>query len=78
MKLQALRREAEQRGLALRGAFTGAEYRVDRCAAYLAANPEAAYLTQGCATRRACPVGRAYRYEPAQVAFHMRAFLSAL
>lgn len=30
---------------------------------------------QGCAARRACPIGVSYRYEPAHARFHMEAFL---
>lgn len=59
------------------GAFTGREYHVERCIAYLRDNPAAACRTQGCAARHACPVGQAYRYVPAQAEFHMRAFIAA-
>ena len=32
-------------------------------------------MTHACRARRSCPVGRAYRYQPAQASFHMSAFL---
>jgi hypothetical protein len=42
------------------------------------AHPDgAACRTQGCAARRACPVGTAYRYEPAHANFHIEAFLAS-
>jgi hypothetical protein len=31
-------------------------------------------MGEGCRARRACPVGRDYRYAPDQAAFHMRPF----
>jgi hypothetical protein len=31
----------------------------------------------GCLARRACPVGQAHVYGPAQARFHMAAFLAA-
>ena len=31
-------------------------------------------MTQGCRVRRVCPVGREYRYAPAQAGFHMTSF----
>jgi len=31
----------------------------------------------GCLARRACPVGAEHAHQPAQAAFHMRAFLAA-
>lgn len=55
------------------GAFDGRAYDVPACAAHLAGEP--ACMDIGCLARHACPVGRDYRYAPAQARFHMRAFL---
>src|SRR3546814_16164033 len=35
------------------------------------------FRSLGCRARRACPVGRAYRYPPAQARLHMAAFIAA-
>lgn len=56
-------------------AFGRTGYDVPACARHLAGPPEAACMDLGCLARRACPIGRDYRYEPAQARFHMRAFL---
>jgi len=56
-------------------AFSNGGYDVDSCAAYLKQEPQALCHQQGCLARLACPVGEAYRYEPAQHTFHLRAFL---
>lgn len=55
----------------------GDGYDADACVAHLQAYPAGACATQGCAARRACPVGAAYRYRPAHAQFHMRAFATA-
>jgi len=44
------------------------------CKTYLATDAGKSCMTNGCAARRACPVG-AKRRLPAQAAFHMEAFL---
>ena len=59
------------------GAFTGAGYDVAVCAARLASPAGRACMTGGRLARRACPVGADRAHEPAQAAFHMRAFLAA-
>jgi hypothetical protein len=59
------------------GAFTTEGYDVPACTGYLAATPDNACMSQGCAARRACPVGREHHYAPEQAAFHMAAFLRA-
>lgn len=59
-------------------AFTTKGYDVPGCRAHIAASGGEACLTAGCLARRACPIGRAYVYEPPQAAFHMRHFLSAV
>ena len=57
------------------GAFAGGAYDVPACVRHLGTAPDAACMQRGCLARHACPVGRDYRYAPAQARFHMRAFL---
>lgn len=57
------------------GAFTATAYDVPACARHLARTPEPACMDIGCVPRHACPVGRDYRYAPAQARFHMLSFL---
>ena len=57
------------------GAFDGKTYDAPACARHLAGMPEPACMEFGCLARHACPVGRDYRYAPAQARFHMQAFL---
>lgn len=57
------------------GAFSGAGYDVPGCNAHLAKTPEPSCMRIGCLPRHACPIGRDYRYEPAQARFHLQAFL---
>jgi len=57
-------------------AFSPAGYDVTACRAHVKAAVGADCLKASCRARRACPVGRAYGYEPAQARFHMMAFLS--
>ncbi|MEK9752623.1 MAG: ferredoxin [Rhodospirillaceae bacterium] len=59
------------------GASTAAGYDVPACADHLETAAGADCMAEGCRARRACPVGRGFRYVPAQAAFHMRAFLQA-
>ncbi|MET4804869.1 ferredoxin [Limibacillus sp. MBR-115] len=59
------------------GAFTGAGYRVDDCAAHVGSAAGHDCRTAYCRARRACPVGLDYIYDQEQAAFHMAAFLSA-
>ena len=59
------------------GAFGAGGYDVARCVAHIATPAGADCMELGCRARRACPVGREYRYAPAQAGFHMRAFLRA-
>lgn len=58
------------------GAFSPAGYDVTACRAHVQAAAGADCLTASCRARRACPVGRAFGYGPAQARFHMTAFLS--
>jgi hypothetical protein len=59
------------------GAFDGQTYDVDGCARHLGSHVAGACMTGGCLARHACPAGAAWRYGPAQAAFHMAAFLRA-
>jgi epoxyqueuosine reductase len=52
------------------GALAADGYDVPACHAFLDTGPD---CLQGCRVRRACPVGRSRR-DPAQSAFHMKAF----
>jgi hypothetical protein len=54
----------------------GAGYDVPRCVAQLGRPAGRDCMELGCRARRACPVGCAYRYDPAQAAFHMTAFFN--
>jgi len=55
-------------------AFDSKSYDVPACARHLVATPEPTCMDIGCLARHACPVGRDYRYAPAQARFHMSAF----
>jgi len=57
------------------GAFSGAAYRPDLCMDYLASDAGSPCRQLGCASRRACPVGKAFTYRPEQAEFHMDAFV---
>jgi hypothetical protein len=59
------------------GAFRPGGYDVAACAAHIAAPAGADCMDQGCAARRACPVGAGHRYEAEAAGFHMRAFRAA-
>jgi hypothetical protein len=55
-------------------AFGPEGYDVAACFRHLATRASRDCMDRGCRARRACPVGRAYRYEPAQARFHMHSF----
>ena len=59
------------------GAFSDQGYDVPACIAHISTSSGGACFEAGCLARRACPVGSAYAYAPAQAAFHTRAFLKA-
>ena len=59
------------------GAFTPQGYDVAACARHVAGAEGRACREGGCLARRACPVGRAYAYGPAQTTWHMTAFMAA-
>jgi hypothetical protein len=56
------------------GAFAPGCYDVPACVGHLARPEGADCMELGCRARRACPVGRAYTFAPAQAAFHMAHF----
>ena len=60
------------------GAFSSRGYDVPACANYLASTDGQSCLSTGCQARNACPAGRDWRYDEAQIAFHMAAFASAV
>lgn len=55
-------------------AFSPDGFDVGACAAHVGSPQGPDCLELGCRARRACPVGRAFRYRPAQAEFHMRSF----
>jgi len=57
------------------GAFDAKAYDVPACLRHLRGVPEPECMDSGCLARHACPIGRAYRYAPAQARFHMQAFV---
>ncbi len=59
------------------GAFSQHGYDVPACIDHIGGDRGGDCLGGGCLARRACPVGVAYQYAPAQMGFHMRAFLAA-
>ena len=59
------------------GAFDREGYHVAGCIAHISAPAGADCMSAGCRARRACPVGRAYAYGPAQAEFHMNHFVRA-
>ena len=59
------------------GAFSATGYDVAACTTHLHAAAGESCMSRGCLARRACPVGRAYRYSEAQARFHMTAFRAA-
>lgn len=57
-------------------AFRDGAYDVPACSDHLRSAAGSDCMGEGCRARRACPVGREYRYAPAQAAHHMDAFLN--
>ena len=55
------------------GALGPAPYDVPKCKAFLDTSAGSGCMGAGCLVRRACPVGQGIR-QPAQLAFHMKAF----
>lgn len=58
-------------------AFDGSRYDVAACVQHLQTPAGSGCMEDGCLARRACPVGRQFRYEAPQIRFHMQAFLKA-
>jgi hypothetical protein len=58
-------------------AFGPEGYRVADCVGHIETPQGEDCVALGCRARRACPIGRAYVYDPPQAAFHMEAFLGA-
>lgn len=56
-------------------AFTAAGYDTVACASHVGSGGDPDCLHEGCAARRACPVGAGRRYDADQMLFHMRAFV---
>ncbi|MBE0623111.1 MAG: hypothetical protein IH605_21185 [Burkholderiales bacterium] len=59
------------------GAFEAGAYDVPACVCHLVFAPEPDCMDGGCLARCACPIGRDYRYAPAQARFHMQSFIEA-
>lgn len=57
------------------GAFTSNGYDSSGCASHVRSGTEPDCLHDGCAARRACPVGADFRYGADQMTFHMHAFV---
>jgi len=55
-------------------AFDGRSFEVNACVGHIASPAGETCMSGGCLARRACPVGKAHVYEPAQMQFHMTAF----
>jgi len=53
-------------------AVSEAAFDVRACRDYLGEAGQGRCMEEGCEARNACPVGKAYRYPPAQLQFHMR------
>ena len=56
------------------GALTPSGYDTAACHAFLDTPPGTDCMSQGCAARRACPLGQSHARSPAQSAYHMRQF----
>lgn len=59
------------------GAFRPGGYDVGACRGHVASSSGIACREGGCRARLACPIGREGAYPPAQMSFHMAAFLSS-
>jgi ferredoxin len=59
------------------GAFNGAGYDVEACAAHISSPAGALCMEEGCRARDACPAAPGHRYASEQIRFHMRAFRHA-
>ncbi len=59
-------------------AFGRGAFDIQACAAHLMGNPGCDCTSDGCLSRRACPVAVEFRYLPPHARFHMRAFVEAV
>ncbi len=59
------------------GALAGGRFLPEACQAHVVSNSGAACRTGGCLARYACPVAKMHRYDAAQAAFHLHAFIAA-
>ena len=59
------------------GAHDGNAFDLARCVGHIDSGDGADCMAEGCLARRACPVGRAWRYAPGHARFHMTAFRRA-
>jgi ferredoxin len=59
------------------GAFQPTGYDANACRDHVAGPEGAACRDAGCLARLACPIGREHAYPPAQMVFHMAAFIAA-
>lgn len=59
------------------GAHDGNAFDLARCVGHIDSDDGADCMAEGCLARRACPVGRAWRYAPGHARFHMTAFRRA-
>lgn len=59
------------------GAISTDGYDVASCLAHVKSDAGTDCMNDGCAARRACPVGRDGAYSPDQMRFHMKAFVHA-
>lgn len=57
------------------GAYSQAGFDYKGCLGHVRSPAGRQCMESGCLDRNACPYGEAYRYSPAQQAFHMRAFV---
>jgi ferredoxin len=55
-------------------AFDGSSYNVAACGTHIKSDAGHTCMENGCLSRRACPIGKAFQYSPLQTQFHMRAF----
>jgi ferredoxin len=58
-------------------AFTPDGYDAVACASHVGSGGQPDCMHDGCAARRACPIGADHRYGADQMLFHMRAFVGA-
>jgi hypothetical protein len=60
------------------GAFNATGFDVKGCVAHVTTPAGNACVERGCLAREACPIGTEHRYVPAQMRFHLQAFVRAV